>query len=80
MNAASTSVVSIRSTRSAKALDRAGIEVEREEAGGALRLITKHDGHLSGGTFSADKMIKLLSEAVDDGLKAGSPASAPWET
>jgi hypothetical protein len=52
-------------------LQRAGIDVAAEEKRTALVLITKHDGHLKGGTFSASKMIEMLRNAVDAALKAG---------
>jgi len=52
-------------------LREAGIDVEAEEARGALILITKHDGHLKGGSFSTDKMIHMLHAAVKDALDAG---------
>jgi hypothetical protein len=52
-------------------LRRAGINVEDEEKRGALVLITKREGHLKGGMFSAAKMIEMLRAAVDDALKAG---------
>lgn len=53
------------------ALKAAGIDVKKEEARGALSLVTKFDAHLKGGTFSADKMISLLHQAVKDALDAG---------
>ncbi|HEY6844360.1 MAG TPA: MEDS domain-containing protein [Thermoanaerobaculia bacterium] len=52
-------------------LRQAGIDVEAEEARGALILITKHDGHLKGGTFSTNKMIHMLHAAVKEALDAG---------
>jgi hypothetical protein len=52
-------------------LRAAGIDVEAEEARGALLLLTKHDGHLSGGCFDPDKMITMLHGAVKDALDAG---------
>ena len=52
-------------------LRAAGIDVEREEARGALLLLTKHDGHLKGGSFDPDKMISMLHAAVQDALDAG---------
>lgn len=53
------------------ALKAAGVNVKKEEARGALLLVTKADAHLKGGHFSADKMISLLHEAVRDALNAG---------
>ena len=38
---------------------------------GALILITKREGHLNGGTFSAAKMIDMLRGAVQDALDCG---------
>ena len=52
-------------------LKEAGIDVEAEEARGALLLLTKHDGHLKGGSFDPDKMISMLHVAVKDALDAG---------
>ncbi len=53
------------------ALKRGGIDIEAEEARGAILLATKHDGHLEGGKFDPDKMISLLEKAVSDALSAG---------
>lgn len=52
-------------------LRAAGIDVDAEEARGALLLMTKHDGHLSGGCFDPDNMISILRDAVKDALEAG---------
>jgi hypothetical protein len=52
-------------------LRNAGIDVAAEEERGALLIVTKHDAHLKGGTFSPDKMISLLHAAVKDALDAG---------
>lgn len=52
-------------------LRKAGIDVETEEARGALYLLTKRDGHLKGGCFDPDKMIGMLHGAVKDALDAG---------
>ena len=52
-------------------LRAAGIDVETEEARGALLLLTKHDGHLNGGCFDPDEMITMLHGAVKDALDAG---------
>ena len=52
-------------------LRKAGIDVDAEEWRGALLLLTKHDGHLSGGYFDPDKMITMLHAAVKDALDAG---------
>lgn len=52
-------------------LRNAGIDVAAEEARGALMLLTKHDGHLKGGSFDPDKMISMLHDAVVDALNAG---------
>ena len=54
-----------------EALKRSGIDVEREEARGALILNTKHEAHLQGGIFDPDRMIPLLHRAVQDALDAG---------
>ena len=53
------------------ALQAAGIDAKAEEARGALLLLTKHDGHLSGGNFSPDRMIHMLDQAVRDALADG---------
>jgi hypothetical protein len=52
-------------------LRQAGIDVDADEARGALLLLTKHDGHLKGGSFDPDKMITMLHGAVKDALDAG---------
>jgi len=54
-----------------EALRRGGIDVDAEEKRGALLLLTKHDGHLKGGTFDPDRMISMLTTAVNDALSAG---------
>lgn len=53
------------------ALRQAQIAVDAEEARGALVLLTKHQGHLHGGTFDPDRMIDMLQKALKDTLKAG---------
>lgn len=53
------------------ALQGAGIDVKSEEKRGALILVTKGEAHLKGGTFSANKMITMLHQAVQDALDAG---------
>jgi hypothetical protein len=53
------------------ALKKAGIKVDAEEKRGALQLLTKHDGHLKGGSFDPDRMISTLGIAVKDALDAG---------
>jgi len=53
------------------ALKRAGIDVDAEQARGALALMTKWEGHLKGGSFDPDKMITLLHAAVEDALAEG---------
>lgn len=52
-------------------LRSAGIDVDTEEARGALLLITKREAHLKGGSFDPDKMIHMLHGAVKDALDAG---------
>lgn len=54
-----------------EALNEAGIDVEAEEARGALVLLYKHEGHLKGGSFDPDRMIAMLHQAVKDALDAG---------
>ena len=51
------------------ALKRGGIDVEAEEARGAILLATKDSGHLEGGKFDPDKMIALLEKAVSGRIK-----------
>ncbi len=53
------------------ALKMAGIDVESEEARGALVLLTKHQGHLNGGSFDPDRMIEMLHAAVKGALDDG---------
>ena len=53
------------------ALKRGGIDVEREEARGALIILTKEDGHLKGGSFDPARMTTRLDAAVKDTLEAG---------
>jgi hypothetical protein len=52
-------------------LREAGIDVDAEQARGALILLTRHDGHLKGGFFDPDKMINMLYAAVKDAIDAG---------
>lgn len=53
------------------ALQAAGVDARKEEARGALILVTKIDAHLKGGRFGAEKMMSLLHHAVEDALNAG---------
>lgn len=53
------------------ALVAAGIDVSHHEERGALVLLTKETGHLTGGSFSASRMISMLTSAVKDALEAG---------
>ncbi len=52
-------------------LRAAGIDVEAEEARGALELVTKAEAHLSGGSFDAARMIEMLASALSDALASG---------
>lgn len=54
-----------------EALRAGGIDVDREQARGALVLLTKNDGHLHGGSFDPDRMISMLHVAVQEALEAG---------
>lgn len=54
-----------------RALKAAGVQVEREQARGALILVTKHEAHLKGGTFDPAAMIDLLNTAVREALAQG---------
>jgi hypothetical protein len=53
------------------ALNEAEINVEAEEARGALLILCKEEGHLKGGSFDPDRMIAMLHQAVKDALDAG---------
>lgn len=53
------------------ALCAAGIDAEADERRGALVLLRKEDGHLTGGSFDPDRMIHMLELAVNDALAAG---------
>lgn len=53
------------------ALTAAGIDAGREEARGALVLLTKETGHLEGGSFSPSRMISMLRNAVEGALTDG---------
>lgn len=52
-------------------LRRGGVDVDTEEARGALELITKAEGHLKGGGFDAARMIEMLGAALSDALATG---------
>ncbi len=54
-----------------EALRAADIDVAGEEARGALILLTKHEGHLKGGSFKPARMIEMLHDAVRDALADG---------
>ena len=56
-----------------RALAVAGIDVDAEERRTALILLTKHDGHLKGGTFDPAAMIKTLTAAVSDAVSSLQP-------
>ena len=53
------------------ALRAAGVDVAREEARGAIVLLTKETAYLQGGSFSAARMIDLLRSAVESALADG---------
>ena len=53
------------------ALAERGIDVAREEARGAMVLLTKDTGHLEGGTFVPSRMISMLRSAVECALGDG---------
>lgn len=53
------------------ALKTTGIDVAREEARGALVLLTKESGHLEGGSFSPSRMVSMLRKALEDALRDG---------
>jgi hypothetical protein len=52
-------------------LRRAGVDVDTEEARGALEVITKAEGHLKGGGFDAARMIEMIEAALSDALATG---------
>ena len=52
-------------------LRRAGVDVDTEEARGALEVIAKAEGHLKGGGFDAARMIEMIGTALSDALAAG---------
>ncbi len=54
-----------------RSLKMEGIDVPAEEARGALVLLTKHDGHLKGGSFDPTAMLAMLEWAVRDALDDG---------
>jgi hypothetical protein len=49
----------------------AGIDVDAEEARGALELLTKAEGHLKDGSFDAARTIEMLGAALSDALAMG---------
>lgn len=51
-------------------LRAAGIQVDAEEARGAL-LVTSNAGYLRDGTFEPDRLISAMQEALTDALNAG---------
>lgn len=53
------------------ALREAGVDVEGEERRGALKLVTKREAHLKGGSFDPAKMIAMLRDAVASALTDG---------
>ena len=52
-------------------LQRSGIAVEFEEARGALLLSSKDETYLEAGKFDPERMLLLLTRAVQDALDAG---------
>ena len=52
-------------------LRRAGVDVDTEEARGALEVITKAEGHLKGGGFDAARMIEMIGATLSDALATG---------
>src|ERR1043165_9644252 len=54
-----------------KELHKAGIDTEGELRRGALILLTRHDGHLKGGSFDPRRMVDALRQAVVDALCDG---------
>ncbi|HXD17666.1 MAG TPA: MEDS domain-containing protein [Vicinamibacterales bacterium] len=52
-------------------LSRAGVDVEAEEARGALAVIGRDQGHLAGGAFDAARTIERIEAALSDALNAG---------
>lgn len=54
-----------------RALTAAGIDAREAERAGRLLLLTKDAAHLRPGYFSAEAMLHMLSEAVEDALNEG---------
>ena len=52
-------------------LGRHGIDAAAEEFRGALLLLTSDSAHLDGGSFDAERMLRMLNEAVEGALDAG---------
>jgi MEDS: MEthanogen/methylotroph, DcmR Sensory domain len=48
-----------------------GVDVAAAQKRGALVLITKHEGHLKGGSFSRPQMMSMLETAVSEALRDG---------
>jgi hypothetical protein len=52
-------------------LDRHGVDAAAEEFRGALLLLPSDLAHLDGGSFDAERMLRMLNEAVEASLDAG---------
>ena len=48
-----------------------GVDAPAEEFRGALLLLTSDAAHLDGGSFDAERMLRMLNEAVEAALDAG---------
>ncbi len=52
-------------------LSERGIDVEREQQRGALRLLTKHDAYLRTGQFDPQEMIEFFRQTTDQAIADG---------
>jgi hypothetical protein len=52
-------------------LGRQGVDAAAEEFRGALLLLSSDLAHLDGGSFDAERMLRMLNEAVEAALDAG---------
>lgn len=53
------------------ALGHAGVDARGAERDGSLLLLTKHEAHLLGGVFDAERMLHMLSARVEAALNEG---------
>jgi hypothetical protein len=48
-----------------------GVDADAEEERRALLLLTKEQAHLSGGSFDSERMLRMLSQTLEDALNDG---------